>query len=109
MTDAPAAAAPIQHSDWKARREYAFLSTAILFAILVVAISLDRHVDAVAWLLGSLFFLFLIAPSAEQAVKMLAVASSLRAGVAFTSSAESNARSGQARSEETAIPATTGD
>lgn len=106
VTAGPAGASAggvIAHSDWLARKRYVLLATLVLLGVLVYAIHVDRHVDAVAWLLSTLFVLFLVAPSAEQAVKMLATVAALRAGVAITTSAES----GDAKSVSSAVPTST--
>lgn len=104
MTDAPAAADPIAVSFWKNRVVYVGLVTAALMAALFYSIAVDRHVSTVAWLLSTMFILYLVAPSAEQAVKMLATVSALRAGVAFTSHADVNERTGTASATATATP-----
>lgn len=102
-------AEPIAVSFWKNRVAYVYAVTAALMVVLAGAIVADRHVVTVAWLLGTMFVLYLVAPSAEQAVKMLATAAALRAGVAFSSSAEVDQRKGTASSSSSAIPATLGD
>jgi hypothetical protein len=96
---------PLSVSFWKNRVVYVSLSTAALFVILAGAIFADRHVDVVAWLLATMFVLYLVAPSAEQAVKMLATVAALRAGVAFTSTADVDQKAGTASSTSTATPA----
>lgn len=96
---------PIAVSFWKNRVVYVALSTAALFVLLGYSIHADRHVSTVAWLLSTMFILYLVAPSAEQAIKMLATVSALRAGVAFTSTADVDQKAGTASSTSTASPA----
>lgn len=98
------AASPIEHSNWTDRKTYIFSVTAALLAILIAAIIYDRHVDVVAWLLATVFILFLVAPSAEQAVKMLATVAALRSGVAFASSATVDDAQGSSTSAASATP-----
>jgi len=104
-SDNPAAAEPLAHSNWKARREYAFVLTITLLVVLVLSIVLDRHVDPVAWLISLVVSLFLVAPSAEQATKMLATAAALRAGVSFRSTAEVDPSTGGVMAETVATGA----
>ena len=96
---------PIAVSFWKNRVVYVALVTAALMAALFYSIAVDRHVSTVAWLLSTMFILYLVAPSAEQAIKMLATVSALRAGVAFTSTADVDQKAGTASSTSTATPA----
>lgn len=49
--------------------------------------------------------LYLIAPSAEQATKMMATVSALKSGVGFASSSQASGPQGQASSEARAGPA----
>jgi hypothetical protein len=102
-------AEPLAHSNWKSRRAYAFAVTLALLFMLGWAIHHDKAgaLDVLTWLLSTMFILWMVAPSAEQAVKMLATAAALRSGVAFTSHAEVDPRRGRAWAGVSAVPAET--
>lgn len=96
---------PLEHSNWNARKAYVWAVTIGLFAALILAVVLDRHVDVVAWLMATMFILFLVAPSAEQAIKMLATVAALRAGVAFASTSSVDQSAGTSEAAMSATPA----
>lgn len=98
---------PIPHSSWDRRSVYVWLVTGALlgFAGRAMETESDAGLDLVGFLLSFLFVLYIVAPSAEQAVKMLATVAALRAGVSFASSSDVNAREGTASSTSTATPA----
>lgn len=106
MTDTPTtmpseAQDPLPESNWLWRRVFVFGLTAMLFVLVY-----DK-VDAVAdvarmgsreaieglikllriclWLIAGLILFYMLAPSAEQLVKLIQTARSLREGVRFTS------------------------
>jgi hypothetical protein len=97
---------PLAHSNWKGRRAYAYAVTAVLLAIMAYAVYYEKTgtLDVLAWLLSTMFVLWMVAPSAEQAVKMLATAAALRSGVAFSASAEVDEKQGTASSQSSAVP-----
>ena len=104
---------PLPESDWGPRRWFAFLS---LFAtVLLAAVSLQKNGVGISWVIsfGMLnAFLYLVAPSGEQAVKMIVAGSAMKAGVSFrTSSNVTNPDGGTASdtSSATAAPTMTPD
>jgi hypothetical protein len=121
---------PLPESNWKWRRYYVFGATILCsIGILIIMVMLYRiakldlagrqgvqttlaTIDALyglgKWLVILTLvdrILYLIAPSAEQATKMLATVSALRSGVAFASSSRAVGPQGEASSESTAGPA----
>jgi hypothetical protein len=121
---------PLPESNWKWRRWYVFgATTACSVGILVILVMLYRiaRVDLVGrqtdkttlatiealyqlgrWLVFLTLVdrvLYLIAPSAEQATKMLATVSALKSGVGFASSSKASGPQGEASSASTAGPA----
>lgn len=79
-----AASAAIDHSRWSNRMAYLAAASGAILLILGAAIWLDKPrtvTDPLCWLLVWLSFLMVVTPSAEQATKMLAQVSAIRAGV----------------------------
>lgn len=78
-----AAAGAIQNSVWKNRVIYSWAVTAALvFGLLAVCfVTKDQHtISTLAWLIFSNNILMLVAPTAEQIVKMMAQVAAIRAG-----------------------------
>lgn len=122
---------PLPESSWKWRRIFVFLSTAttsvgiliimlMLYQIAKVDLSGRQGVQTTLATIESLYnlafwliiltlvdrVLYLIAPSAEQATKMLATVSALKSGVAFTSTSRATSSEGEAVSTSAAGPST---
>lgn len=77
------AASAIGHSTWKARVWYSWAISAGLLVGLIACCFLSKSahiVSTLAWCLVTNNILMLVAPSAEQVVKMLAQVAAIRAG-----------------------------
>ena len=121
---------PLPESNWKWRRIFVFSSSVLCAAgiaiVLVMLYAIARTtldgrqsvqttlatIEALynlGWWLAILTLidraLYLIAPSAEQATKMLATVSALKSGVGFASSSRAVGPDGEATSSSTAGPA----
>lgn len=96
---------PLPESDWGPRRWFAFLS---LFATVVLAaVSLQKNGVGISWVIsfGMLnAFLYLVAPSGEQAVKMIVAGSAMKAGVSFRTSSNVTTPDGTATASSSATP-----
>lgn len=96
---------PLPESDWGPRRWFAFLS---LFAtVLLAAVSLQKNGVGISWVIsfGMLnAFLYLVAPSGEQAVKMIVAGSAMKAGVSFRTSSNVTTPDGAATASSSATP-----
>lgn len=78
-------AAPIPVSRWDARKSFVYLVEIFLFVALGLAIHTG---NGVPWVIGGIVCValgFVLAPSAEQAIKGLSYARALAAGVTFSS------------------------
>jgi len=112
---------PLPESNWFWRRIFIFALSAGLLALVwfkvndVAAVALTGSETAIAglvkllrlclYLIGMLILFYLLAPSAEQLVKLIQTAKSLREGVSFTSTARSTGPEGSAENTNTAGPA----
>lgn len=82
------AAASIEHSRWPVRLWYLSAVTAVLMAIMGVAIFLDKPafvISTLAWMVIFAAVLTVVTPSAEQMTKMLAQVAAIRAGAKISS------------------------
>lgn len=73
----------IAHSNWKNRIWYSWVVTAALLVGLIVCCFLSREahiIHALSALVGLVCFLVMVAPSAEQAIKMLAQVKAIKNG-----------------------------
>jgi hypothetical protein len=73
----------IEHSNWKNRVIYSWAVTVALLAGLIVSCFLGRAdyiVHALSALVALVCFLVMVAPSAEQAIKMLAQVKAIKNG-----------------------------
>jgi len=72
---------PLPESNWGYRRGFAFLALIALLLIKVYETFMDRQAWLTDLLILAILIAYMIAPSAEQATKMLATASMLKQGV----------------------------
>lgn len=95
---------PLPESNWAPRRWYAFLSLGLGFILALVSITNGGH--GVGWIMAFLIaggVFYMVAPSAEQAVKMLAAVSAMKGGVSFkTSSSVTTPEGGEASTTSSA-------
>lgn len=121
---------PLPESNWKWRRIFVFAATAVcsagigiilfmLYQIAKVDLSGRQGVQTTLATITALYelgrwlviltlvdrVLYLIAPSAEQATKMMATVSALKSGIGFASSSQASGPSGTASSASAAGPA----
>lgn len=96
---------PLPESNWLYRRWFIFvLSTINIIGLWWIGRHVQDHDAAFRWLLLFQWFLityYLIAPSAEQVVKMIQSASMFKQGVVTTTTATVNSSTGQASSQTT--------
>jgi hypothetical protein len=99
---------PLPESNWKYRRRFAFVALALYAVLRGFAIWHTR--EASAWGLDLVCFAiivcYMIAPSGEQAVKMIQTVSALKGGVSFNTTSAVDAAAGTATTttEATAEP-----
>lgn len=109
---------PLPESNWLWRRVFIFALAAGLLALVwlkvdtVGDVALTGSETAIAglvrllklclYLIGMLILFYLLAPSAEQLVKLIQTAKSLRSGVSFTSTARAAGPEGFAENTTTA-------
>lgn len=100
-------AQPLDHSNWKRRWVFTWLASIAVLVLEIVSLVKGNAPNGYESLFMTLFILIIVAPSAEQAIKMLSTVAALRAGVTFTSRSEVDAQAGTASTETTATPAAT--
>lgn len=82
---------PLPESNWIPRRWFAFISLVGLFTIKGFETLLDRQNWLTDVLIFTIIVCYMIAPSAEQATKMIQMASLFRHGVSFKSETRASA------------------
>jgi len=100
---------PLPESNWVPRRWYVFPTTGALLVLMFLQIEAKGDLLWLAVCLIVVVFCYLIAPSAEQAAKVIAAASALKAGVTFRSSATASTPDGQATATNEAGKAKTAE
>lgn len=78
-----ASAAAIEHSRWGNRLWYLAICSGATMVVLGLSIWFDKPIEVIKtlyWMMVWLSLLMVVTPSAEQAIKMLSIVKSIRAG-----------------------------
>lgn len=94
----------IPYSDWIPRRTFVFVGLVILTVVWTITAAKGGGQWPVASAFMMLAFVYVCAPSAEQAVRMFTSLAALKAGVTLASSASAETDAGRATSTATAAP-----